>query len=117
MNNNLERHKRSDKAKWAFTAIAFILVFVMLGGLIAAVVTETNPADWIQALKDRTETEGPDGETTDDGGLTVTVDEEANAEVIENQQGIVLQTIRLQSSELHVSEKRFCYGLPDLYNR
>ncbi len=100
MNNNLEQHKRSDKAKWAFTAIAFILVFVMLGGLIAAVVTETNPADWIQALKDRTETEGetPEGETTDDGGLSVTVDEEANAEVIESQQGIVLQTIRLQSS-------------------
>ena len=106
MNNNLEQHKRSDKAKWAFTAIAFILVFVMLGGLIAAVVTETNPADWIQALKDRTETEGetPEGETTDDGGLTVTVDEDANAAVQQNGEGIILNMIHLSSAGVELVE-------------
>ena len=113
MNNNLERHKRSDKAKWAFTAIAFILVFVMLGGLIAAVVTETNPADWIQALKDRTETEGetPEGETTDDGGLTVTVDEESNAEAVENNQGVILEKVNLSSSGVEIVEGKYKQGI------
>lgn len=44
--SNLNRHIKSDKAKWIITGIVFVLILAILGGVVAAVVTETNPKDW-----------------------------------------------------------------------
>lgn len=46
--NNLSKHVRSDKAKWIITGIVFVLILAILGGVVAAVVTETNPKDWFK---------------------------------------------------------------------
>ena len=31
--NELQRHKRSDKVKWAITGVAFVLIFVLIAGI------------------------------------------------------------------------------------
>jgi len=43
---DLNKHIKGDKAKWIITAVAILLIFVILGGVIALITTETNPKDW-----------------------------------------------------------------------
>lgn len=70
--NNLQRHERSDKAKWIATGIVIVLIFALIGGIIAALVTETNPKDWFHG---ETEQENPpiEGEeqTASNGGAVI----------------------------------------------
>lgn len=67
--NNFERHAKSDKLKWVLTAVAFVLVFALLASLLAAVITETNPKQWIEALQQQeTPDEGSEGEVVEDEG-------------------------------------------------
>ena len=90
--NNLYQHVRSDKVKWIITGIALVLILAILGGVLAAVLTETNPKDWF---------EQPAGEETE------TSDEEAPANT-ENG-GAVIGTpvengIKLMSAKIPVAE-------------
>lgn len=66
MRNELQRHKRSDKVKWVFTGIMFILAFVMIAGLALQVfgTGKTKPSEWFKSEKqEETETiEEPSGE-------------------------------------------------------
>ena len=61
--NNLNQHVRSDKVKWIITGIALVLILAILGGVLTAVLTETNPKDWFEQLAGE-ETETPDEETS-----------------------------------------------------
>ena len=67
MKNDFQRHKRSDSVKWAITGIAMILIIAFLAGVIVAVVTETNPKDWGQIIKDSLNDETPGGVVDGDG--------------------------------------------------
>ena len=54
---NLNQHVKSDKVKWIITGIALVLILAILGGVLAAVLTETNPKDWFeQSAEEKTET-------------------------------------------------------------
>lgn len=44
--SNLNKHVKSDKVKWIITGIALVLILAILGGVLAAVLTEINPKDW-----------------------------------------------------------------------
>lgn len=71
--NNLNQHVKSDKVKWIITGIALVLILAILGGVIAAVLTETNPKDWFEQLAGE-ETETSDEETpanTENGGAVI----------------------------------------------
>ena len=50
--SDLKSHKRSDKVKWIITAIAFVLVFVLIGGIFAILLRSKNvervPEDPVQ---------------------------------------------------------------------
>lgn len=48
--SNLNNHIKSDKAKWIITGIVFVLILAILGGVVAAIVTETNPKDWVDGV-------------------------------------------------------------------
>lgn len=50
--NNLNQHVRSDKIKWIITGIALVLILAILAGVVAAVVTETNPKEWFEEIAD-----------------------------------------------------------------
>lgn len=56
---NLNQHVKSDKVKWIITGIALVLILAILGGVLAAVLTETNPKDWFEQPAEE-ETETPD---------------------------------------------------------
>lgn len=56
---NLNQHVKSDKVKWIVTGVAILLILAILGGLIAAVVTETNPKEWFEQPGEE-QTETPD---------------------------------------------------------
>lgn len=56
---NLNQHVKSDKVKWIITGIALVLILAILGGVLAAVLTETNPKDWFEQPAGE-ETETPD---------------------------------------------------------
>lgn len=51
MRNEFQRHKKSDGVKWAITGIVLFLIIALLAGAIAAIVTETNPADWGEMIE------------------------------------------------------------------
>ncbi len=53
--NELRRHKKSDKIKWVFTGVAFLLVFVMLVGMCLQLfgTGKIKPSEWFK--KDETE--------------------------------------------------------------
>ena len=63
--SNLNQHVKSDKVKWIVTGVVMLLMLVLIGGLIASVVTETNPKEWFEPPAE----EQPDDETPlpDDG--------------------------------------------------
>lgn len=48
--NELKRHKKSDKIKWAFTGIAFVLVFVLLTGVCLQIfgTGKQKPSEWFK---------------------------------------------------------------------
>ena len=50
--NNLNQHVRSDKVKWIITGIALVLILAILAGVVAAVLTETNPKEWFEEIAD-----------------------------------------------------------------
>ncbi len=58
----LNNHIKSDKMKWIVVSVAFVIIFALLGGLIAAVVTDTKPQDWVK--KDACEHKYADGVCT-----------------------------------------------------
>ena len=63
-NNELHRHKRSDKIKWVFTAIAFILVAALLVGLFLQVfgTGKMRPSEWFnQSTEEQTPEENESG--------------------------------------------------------
>lgn len=71
--NNLNQHVKSDKVKWIITGIALVLILAILGGVFAAVLTETNPKDWFEQPADET----PDtGESEENGFNTVITNSE-----------------------------------------
>lgn len=67
--NELRRHKKSDKIKWAFTCIAFVLVFVMLMGMCLQLfgTGKQKPSEWFK----KPDTEQNQPETSDDNGGAV----------------------------------------------
>lgn len=76
MKNDFQRHKRSDSVKWAITGIAIILIIAFLAGVIVAVVTETNPKDWGQIIKDSlNDDKNPGGIVDGDGNVMDDQDE------------------------------------------
>lgn len=48
--SNLNNHIKSDKAKWVITGIVLVLILAILGGVVAAIVTESNPKDWLDGV-------------------------------------------------------------------
>ena len=72
--SELQRHKKSDKVKWAITGITFVLVFVLLAGVFMQLFMPDGkkPADWFKPNKQE-EQPLPDqgGETADNGGAVV----------------------------------------------
>lgn len=66
MYRDFEIHKRSDKAKWIITAIAFVLVFILLAGICMQLFMPdgSKPADWFNKEEKPTEEQ-------DQGGLEV----------------------------------------------
>lgn len=64
--NDFKRHERSDRTKWAITGIVIVLILALLGGVIAAIVTETNPKDWFDTSDDNQVQ--PPSEVTDGNG-------------------------------------------------
>lgn len=48
--SNLNNHIKSDKAKWVIMGIVLVLILAILGGVVAAIVTETNPKDWVDGV-------------------------------------------------------------------
>lgn len=48
--NELNQHKKSDKIKWVFTVIAFVLVFVMLAGVCLQIFGKgkVQPSEWFK---------------------------------------------------------------------
>ena len=70
--NNLNQHERSDKVKWIITGIALVLILAILGGILAAVLTETNPKDWFeQPAGEETETSDEETPVSDNGGAVI----------------------------------------------
>lgn len=48
--SNLNNHIKSDKAKWVIMGIVLVLILAILGGVVAAIVTETNPKEWLDGV-------------------------------------------------------------------
>lgn len=48
--SNLNYHIKSDKAKWVIMGIVLVLILAILGGVVAAIVTETNPKEWLDGV-------------------------------------------------------------------
>lgn len=71
--NELRRHKKSDKIKWVFTGIAFVLVAVMLTGICLQLfgTGKQKPSEWFKK-PDTEQTTPVPNDTTDNGGLVVT---------------------------------------------
>lgn len=67
--NDFYRHKRSDKIKWVFTGIAFVLVFVMLAGVIMQIFGKgkVKPSEWFK----KSETENSATIPDENGGAVI----------------------------------------------
>lgn len=70
--NNLYQHAKSDKVKWIITGIALVLILAILGGVLAAVLTETNPKDWFeQPAGEEIETSDEETSANTEGGAVI----------------------------------------------
>ena len=71
--NELNRHKKSDKIKWTFTGIAFLLIFVMFTGLCLQLfgTGKQKPSEWFK----KPDTEQTQPETPDNGEDKPAIDE------------------------------------------
>lgn len=67
--NEFKRHKKSDKIKWVFTGIAFVLVFVMIIGMCLQLfgTGKQKPSEWFK----KPETEQTTPEIPDENGGAV----------------------------------------------
>ena len=67
--NDLNEHKKSDKIKWVFTGIAFVLVFVMLAGIFMQIfgAGKVKPSEWLK----KPETEQTEPLPEDNGDVVV----------------------------------------------
>lgn len=67
--NELQRHKRSDKIKWAFTGIAFVLLFVMVVGLCLQLfgTGKVKPSEWFKKEDNEQTEELPEGDENEGG--------------------------------------------------
>ena len=66
MKNELQRHKNSDKIKWALTCAGFALVLVMIAGLCLQIFGKgkTKPSEWFNKSEtEQTDTLPDDGNT------------------------------------------------------
>lgn len=74
--NDFNRHKRSDKIKWVFTGIAFVLVFVMLIGMCLQLfgTGKQKPSEWFK----KPETEQTTPEIPDENGGAVISESASN---------------------------------------
>lgn len=66
MKNELQRHKTSDKIKWIFTVIGFVLVFALIAGIclqLFATDDKYKPSEWFKSTE-KAAPETDDGETT-----------------------------------------------------
>ena len=77
--NNLSKHIKGDKTKWIITGVVLVLILAVLGGVVAAVITETNPKDWFGDIVNQLpEDENGDGEdlpVLDENGDVIPSDE------------------------------------------
>lgn len=46
--SDLNKHVKSDKIKWIITGIAILVILVLLAGILASIITETNPKNWFK---------------------------------------------------------------------
>lgn len=90
--NELNRHKKNDKIKWAFTGIAFVLVFVILAGMCLQLFGKgkVKPSEWFK----KEETKQTETVPEDNGGAIV--NESQN-------NGISLMSAKLLTSEYAVN--------------
>ena len=58
--------QKSDRAKWVVTAIVFVLILVILGGLLYSVISGTSPQDWFE--QDTSSGTVDDTQTPENGG-------------------------------------------------
>lgn len=89
--NEFQKHKKNDKIKWAFTGIAFVLLFVMVVGLCLQLfgTGKVKPSEWFKKADNEQTEELPEGDENEGG-----------AEVSNIQSnGIKLLSARLLSSE------------------
>lgn len=77
--SNLNKHIKGDKTKWIITGVVLVLILAVLGGVVAAVITETNPKDWFGDIVNQLpEDENGDGEdlpVLDENGDVIPSDE------------------------------------------
>lgn len=50
MRNELQKHKKSDRIKWALTSVGFVLAFVLIAGLCLQLfgTGKTKPSEWFK---------------------------------------------------------------------
>ena len=87
--NEFNRHKKSDKIKWVFTGVAFLLVFVMLVGMCLQLfgTGKQKPSEWFR----KSETEQITAATPDENGGSVINESESN--------GIMLMSAKLAPAD------------------
>ncbi len=71
---DLNNHIKGDKAKWIMVAVAILLIFVILGAILALIITDTNPKDWVKKEQNKQV-------VADNGGLNVDIPTNDNAEL------------------------------------
>lgn len=93
--SDLQRHKKSDKIKWIFTGITFLLFFVMLTGVCLQVfgTGKLKPSEWFVKFKEQTKSE-----MFDNGGAFI-------ADKVENGVQIVSSTVSLNTDNIEKSYK------------
>lgn len=102
--SNLNRHIKSDKAKWIITGIVFVLILAILGGVVAAVVTETNPKDWFNKPADEQKSDGEnnapiDAIITNGENVTLTISAAITAADGEYVEQVLTATVTPESVE------------------
>ncbi len=82
---DLNNHIKGDKTKWIITAVAILLIFVILGAILAFIITESNPKDWFDKEQNQEA-------VSDNGGLNVDIPTEDNSELRLSMASIAAET-------------------------